>query len=299
MIDGRVYKHRRRLRTKTKVAGVTIGRAVLTLSFLAYSFYPLFQTDSSFVSAPASVNEPFLASDLSNPSLVAQEVSTAPLVFPYSVIPGGARSSRELLGAARREPVVAVHYAEFSVANALVIRLPHDKLAYVSYRVGNHVYWTKTKVKLHQGETLLSDGKHLARTRCGNRISDVAMAPVSPQEPPQMFLSTPSVPAHVNVDPGFLATIPTWPETSAAPVLTAVHDTPLVPGPGLGFPPFLPTFCCGQKSSPPTPSFPSYPLPQPGYPAPLSVETPEPNTFLLLLSSLILLPLLVHWRRIH
>ena len=203
MIDGRVYKHRRRLRTKTKVAGVTIGLAVLTLSFLAYSFYPLFQIDSSFVSAPASVNEPSLASDLSNPSLVAQEVSTAPLVFPYSVIPGGAHSSRELLEAARREPVVAAHYAEFSVADARVIRLPHDKLAYVSYRLGNHIYWTKTKVKLHHGETLLSDGKHLARTRCGNRISDVAMAPVSPQEPPQMLLSTPFVPAHVERRPRF------------------------------------------------------------------------------------------------
>ncbi len=299
MIDGRAYKHRRRLRTKTKVAAVTIGLAVLTLSFLAYSFYPLFQNDSPFVSAPASVNEPTLASDLSNPSLVAQEVPTAPLVFPYSVISGGARSSRELLEAARREPVVAAHYAEFSVSDARVIRLPHDKLAYVSYRLGNRIYWTRTKVKLHQGETLLSDGKHLARTRCGNRISDVAMAPISPQEPPQTLLSTPFVPAHVNIDPGFLATLPIWPETSAAPVLTAMHDVPLVPGPGPGFPPFLPTFCCGQKSSPSTPSSPSYPLPQPGYPAPLSLTTPEPDSFLLLLSSLILLPLLVHWRRIH
>ncbi len=296
MVDGRVYKHRRRFRTKTKVVGLTIGLAVLTLSFLAYSFDPLFQIDSLFVSAPASVNESPLASDLSIPALVAQHVSTAQLVFPYSVIPGGAHNRRELLEAARREPVVAAHYAEFSVADARVIRLPHDKLAYVSYRLGNHIYWTKTKVNLRQGETLLSDGKHLARTRCGNRISDVAMAPVSPQEPPQMLLPTPFVPAHVNVDPGFLATVPIWPETSAAPVLTAMHDMPLVAAPGPGFPPFLPTFCCGQKS---TPSSPSYPLPQPGYPAPLSVTTPEPNTFLLLLSSLILLPFLVHWRRIH
>jgi hypothetical protein len=150
---------------------------------------------------------------------------------------------------------------------------------------------------LHQGEAVLSDGKHLARTRCGNRISDVAMAPVSPQEPPQKLLSTPFVPAHVNVDPGFLVTVPLWPENSTAPVLTARHDISLVPGPG--FPTFLPTFCCGGKFSPSTPSSPSYPLPQPGYPAPLSVTTPEPGTFLLVLSSLLLLPLLIHWRRIH
>jgi hypothetical protein len=297
MIDARVYKHRRRLRTKTKVAAVTIGLAVLTLSFLAYSFYPLFQRDSPLVSDSASSSESYLASDISITLPLPESNSSAQHVFPYSVIPGGALSSRELSEAARREPVVAAHYAGFSVADARVIRLPHDKLAYVSYRLGNHIYWTKTKVELHQGEAVLSDGKHLARTRCGNRISDVAMAPVSPQEPPQKLWSTPFVPAHVNVDPGFLVTVPLWPENSTAPVLTARHDISLVPGPG--FPTFLPTFCCGGKSSPSTPSSLSYPLPQPGYPAPLSVTTPEPGTFLLVLSSLLLLPLLIHWRRIH
>ena len=167
MVDGRVYKHRRRFRTKTKVVGLTIGLAVLTLSFLTYSFYPLFQIDSLFVSAPASVNESSLASDLSNPALVAQHVSTAQLVFPYSVIPGGAHNRRELLEAARREPVVAAHYAEFSVADARVIRLPHDKLAYVSYRLGNHIYWTKTKVNLRRGrdsvERWQASGPHALR----------------------------------------------------------------------------------------------------------------------------------------
>ena len=145
-------------------------------------------------------------------------------MFPYSVIPGGARNSRELSVAARREPVVAAHYAGFSVAHTRVIRLPYDKLAYVSYRLGNHIYWTKTKVTLHQGETLLSDGEHLARTRCGNRISDVAMTPVSPQEPPQKLLSTPFEPAHVNVRPAFRTDGPIWPENAATPVLMAMRD---------------------------------------------------------------------------
>jgi len=36
---------------------------------------------------------------------------------------------------------------------------------------------------LHAGETLLSDGEHLARTRCGNRVSEVPRAPVSSDEP--------------------------------------------------------------------------------------------------------------------
>ena len=301
MIDGRVHKHRRRLRTKTKVAAVTIGLAVLTLGFLACSFYPLFQIDSSFVSNPPGATESYLASDISIALPLPEKVSSTQLVLPYSVIPGGARSGRELLEAARREPVVAAHYGNFSAAHARVIRLPHDKLAYVSYRLGNHIYWTKTKVTLRQGEAVLSDGEHLARTRCGNRISDVAMAPVSPHEPPQELLSTPVVPAHGNIEPAFFTEDPIWPERVSTPVLMAMHSVPAVPdsGPGPGFPPFLPTFCCGGKSSPTTPSSPSYPLPQPGYPAPLSVTTPEPGTFVLLLSSLVLLPLLIHWRRIQ
>jgi hypothetical protein len=285
-----------RLRSKPKVAGVTIGLAVPTLVFLGYSFYPWLQSDSSRAPDPVSANESSLPYDVSTIPPLLEKIPAAQPVFPYSVIPGGARSSRELSDAARREPVVAAHYAEFSVAHTRVIRLPYDKLAFVSYRLGNHIYWTKTKVTLHQGETLLSDGEHLARTRCGNRVSDVAMTPVSPQEPPQKLLSTPLVPAHVNVDPAFRTDGPLWPENAAAPALVAMHDMPPAPGSGPGFPPLLAVFCCRGKSSPSTPS---YPLPQPGYPPPPSVTTPEPGAFLLLLSGLVLLPFLIRLRRIH
>ena len=296
MIDGQVYKHHRRVTSKTRVAGVTIGLAVLTLVFLGYSFYPGFASDSSLAPDSASANESSHPYDVATIPPLLEDIPAAQLVFPYSVIPGGAHNSRELSDAARREPVIAAHYAEFSVAHTRVIRLPYDKLAYVSYRLGNHIYWTKTKVTLHQGETLLSDGEHLARTRCGNRISDVAMTLVSPQEPPQKLLSTPFVPAHVNVEPGFRPDGPIWPENAAAPVLMAMHDMPPAPGSGPGFPPLLPVFCCRDKSSPATLSS---PLPQPGYPPPPSVTTPEPGAFLLLLWGLVLLPFLIHLRRIH
>lgn len=300
MIDGQVKRHHRRFRARTKVAGVTIGLAVLTLTFLAYSFYPLFQRDSFATYDSASATESALLFDNSN-SLPPAEKSAAPqVVFPYSVIPGGARSSRELLEAVRREAVVASHYAEFSVARAHVMRLPRDKSAYVSYRLGSRIYWTKTKVNLRQGETVLSDAQHLARTRCGNRISDVPMTPVSPHEPEQKLMSTPFVPAHVDVDPVFVTNGPTWPDHPTSPILMAMHDMPPTSnlGPGFALPPFLQVFCCGGKSSASPPSSPTYPLPQPGYPPP-AVTTPEPGTFLLLLSSLVLLPLLIHSRRIH
>jgi hypothetical protein len=96
------------------------------------------------------------------------------------------------------------------------------------------------------------------------------MTPVSPQEPDEKLLSTPFVPARVNIDPVFLTAGPIWPEHPAAPVLLGRNDLlpPSNPGTGPAFPPLLPILCYGQ--SPPTPSAPSYPLPQPGYPTPLS-----------------------------
>jgi hypothetical protein len=204
------------------------------------------------------------------------------------------------LEAARCEPVVAAHDAKFSVANARAIRLPHDKLAYVSYRLGDHIYWPKRQVTLHEGEILLSDGQHLARTRCGNRLSDVAMTPVSPQEPAEKLLSTPFLPARVDIDPAFLTATPIWPEHATARILMAMNGMPPTSnlGPSLGFPPLVPVFCCGGKSPASPPAAPSDPLPQPGYPPPLSVTTLALAPFLLLLSCLVLLPLLMHLRRI-
>jgi hypothetical protein len=95
-----------------------------------------------------------LASAVSYALLQPEKSLTAQLVFLYSVIPGGVRNSRELLEAARRKPVVAAHNAEFLLPHGRVIRLRHDKLGYVSYRVANHIDWTKKEVTLHQGETL-------------------------------------------------------------------------------------------------------------------------------------------------
>jgi len=110
------------------------------------------------------------------------EVAQRPL-YPYSVIPGGVETARELKNAVERDPVVAGHYAGFNLTKARVIRLDTDRMEYVSYRLGDRIYWTNHALKLFKGETLISDGTHEARTRCGNRLSDIAMGPVSPKQP--------------------------------------------------------------------------------------------------------------------
>jgi hypothetical protein len=99
-----------------------------------------------------------------------QRQSSRP-VYPYSVVPGGVRNTSELQSAVMRDPVVAKHYEGFDLGSATLIHLPAEKLAYVSYRVGNRVYWSNRQVRLARDEQVLTDGSHLIRVRCGNRIS--------------------------------------------------------------------------------------------------------------------------------
>lgn len=113
--------------------------------------------------------------------------------FRYSVIPGGAHSPEDLRRALHNDDVVRTHYADFHTDSARVVVLDRDRLAFVSYRVGDQVFWTRKPVHLRKGETLLSDGTHLARTRCGNRISDDAPKPNAAAEPEESMLSAPAV----------------------------------------------------------------------------------------------------------
>jgi hypothetical protein len=65
-----------------------------------------------------------------------------------------------------------------------VVRLVLARTAYVSYRIGNHVYWTRRRIKLHKGEKVITDGKMTARARCANRVEEVPQQATSSSEPP-------------------------------------------------------------------------------------------------------------------
>jgi hypothetical protein len=79
--------------------------------------------------------------------------------------------------------VVAEHYRSVSLGSVRTELVPEDRLAYVSYRIGNKIYWTKNKVHLKKGEMILTDGLTQVRARCGNCISMQPMAPTSEAEP--------------------------------------------------------------------------------------------------------------------
>ena len=117
----------------------------------------------------------------SDPNLPAAFVGRP--LFPFSVVPGGVASPQELINAIGKDPIVARHYAGFDARAAHVVMLREDLRAYVSYRIGGEIFWTKTPITLRKSETVITDGNVEARTRCGNRVSTIPQLPISAHEP--------------------------------------------------------------------------------------------------------------------
>lgn len=166
----RIRKYKKPLKA-TPTPRVMLGVGLLVAALFVW----IAQTDGSARSA-ATTRGFAPAATLSHAVALAEAAPR--LVYRYSVIPGGVASSAALAGEVMRDPVVAAHYAKFDVAKARVVKLAAPQWKHVSYRVGDKVFWTSKKVMLAAGEAVITDGKITARTRCGNQVSDVAMAPV-------------------------------------------------------------------------------------------------------------------------
>ncbi|HLW86785.1 MAG TPA: PEP-CTERM sorting domain-containing protein [Candidatus Sulfotelmatobacter sp.] len=132
-------------------------------------------------------------------------------VYPYSVVPGGVENARELKWAAEHDPTVAEHYAGFDYDHARVVRVALAQTVYVSYRIGNHVYWTRHRIALHKGEKLITDGKITARARCANRVEEVPQQLNSEIEPSAAKFDQPIAPRivpDIMPNPGIAIAIP-------------------------------------------------------------------------------------------
>ena len=104
-------------------------------------------------------------------------------VYRYSVVPGGVYSATELSEAVKRDPVVDAVYRTVSERGVRSETVPANRLAYMSYRIGDQIYWSKHQIALHRGEAILTDGVTMIRGRCGNGISLDPMLPTSEEEP--------------------------------------------------------------------------------------------------------------------
>jgi PEP-CTERM motif-containing protein len=186
-------------------------------------------------------------------------------VYPYSVIRGGVANPAELKYVMEYDPVVSRHFHGFDYRHAHLVKVTAEQAMYVSYRIGDSVYWTRRQVKLHPGETLITDGTIVARTRCGNRVARVPLEPGSPLEPSPDDLDRP----FLLRDP-----VPTAPTAATvAPVPAPPADVPVAKNGGWWFIP-PPVFVSPGSSG-----------------GPLAV-TPEPGSILLISSGLAA----VYWR---
>ncbi|HEU4373436.1 MAG TPA: PEP-CTERM sorting domain-containing protein, partial [Telluria sp.] len=207
----------------------------------------------------------------------------AKVVYRNSVLPGGVGSSAELRFALAHDPVAAAHYAGFNVAAARKVQVERSRMAHVSYRIGDKIYWTRKPVRLALGETLLSDGEHLVRGRCGNRIADEPQGPVLQNEPAPEVLEMAYVSAEPLIDePSDLApsadlaaaTAPADARQATRPRSTS----PFAPAldPAVQSPPvtYAPTRILAFNATPGTGGPARAPLPTPDSPA----KTPPPGS---------------------
>jgi len=296
----RTSRHRRNRLIRRALLGATllclgVGVSSVVLRYLAPSvFRASVSLDTDRQSAEAS-RERFVK--VQQEALRSLENRT---VYPYSVVPGGVRDVAELKWVAQHDPVVAAHYAGFDYDHARVVRLVLARTAYVSYRIGNKVYWTRHRVSLKKGEEVITDGKITARTRCANRVEEVPQQATSSSEPPAAKFEEPVHPATgtaVASPPvpfeSALLNRPGMPGLGPAPPLS-VYD-PFGGGPLVPFsPPELPSVCgVGKK---PTGGGGKKGKGNPcGSSGGGGGEVPEPGTWLLVASGLAL----IYWKTRH
>lgn len=132
--------------------------------------------------------------------------------FRHSVIAGGAYTPDEVEDAMHQDPVVAAHYSSINPRELRVESLSEDRIVYMSYRVGNDIFWTKKGVRLKQGETILTDGVNSIRARCGNCIAFAPMMPTTDDEPGEMEFDS------LIDDPGIVQSRPPLGSESLPPI---------------------------------------------------------------------------------
>jgi hypothetical protein len=181
----RTHRHRRNRLIRRWCAVLVLSFFVASASTVALRYFTpsLFLAQRSLAPAleQASLG---LNNAQSTVDQVLSQARNARTVYPYSVVPGGVENVRELKWVAEHDPIVAAHYAGFDYAHAQVVRLTLARTVYVSYRIGNNIYWSRRRITLKKGENLITDGRMTARTRCANRVEETPQQAAAPAEPP-------------------------------------------------------------------------------------------------------------------
>jgi len=221
-------------------------------------------------------------------------------VYPYSIVPGGAKTVREAK-TEMSDPSVKNHYAAIDLNKLRQVTLSTDLVGYVSYRYGDQIYWTAKKIHLKAGEMAYTDGTHVVRGRCLNCYSAYPMMPTRPGEPSQKVMDTPvEVPILAMEFPGIpleeAHALPP-PLEELTPSAPALPSGPLKPGGGFWFPllPIIPPIHRHNPSQPSTGTTSTPPVVVPpgggggSPPPPPPIVTPEPQYLRILIGAFSLL----------
>jgi hypothetical protein len=166
--------------------------------------------------------------------------------YQFSVVPGGVYDWKELTDSIAHDPVARKHYEGIDTERLWAERVHKPMVAYVSYRKGDKVYWTDHTVNIAEGEILLTDGKNLVRSRCGNRVSVMKPTPLPgavppPEVPPPDIVFDVPLPSLM---PPTMVSPPVPPSTVASNRSDPKYWRP-------------PVWCCGPSTPPTT-------VPEPG-----------------------------------
>jgi hypothetical protein len=183
----RTRRHRRHRVIRRSLMAVVLALCTGVCSAVAFRY--LAPSLFSFLNSAPDTNARDHGQTLAMDEVLS-ELQPRP-VYQYSLVPGGVEDVKELKFAVEHDPVMAEHYAGFDFDHAHVVELALSQPAYVSYRIGNHVYWMQRKITLHKGEKLITDGKMTARVRCANRVEQKPQEGGSTAEPPPGVLEQP------------------------------------------------------------------------------------------------------------
>jgi len=262
----------------------------LMWGFSAISKRPTITAVHTAVAAShAAIAKP-AAAPTGNLIAVSSQLVDAPrAVYGHSIVRGGIHSLGQLLDVIARDPLAAQHYKGFDITRARFIRLDHNMMAYVSYRVdGRGIFWTAKPELIMAGEEVITDGKNFIRVRCGNMIS------YSPQSPVET--DTPTDTNNI---------VETFTPFTDTPLASKVSYTPSnTPDGGHGgTPPFggPPSNCCSGGgytpptfNAPPTPNTPTVPGTPP--PTVTADEFPGLEAFYTLFAGILVLVLVGKFR---
>lgn len=175
--------------------------AVVTAGFLGMGYLALTLTVMRAPQTPRRAA--YRAPDRVKPEALRQSQRK---VYPYSVVAGGIYERAEVGERMRTDPVVNAHYRGIDTERLVPLQLAKPRLAYVSYRRDNRVYWTKRPVKIAAGEVVWTDGKSKIRARCGNLLAENPQLPTYWMDPEERELNRPQtgllvMPARAGVAP--------------------------------------------------------------------------------------------------